>query len=664
MIVGFRNNKMWIAIAAMAIFCCGLTRAQGPAPVRPAGPAVKVPVSAAPAAWPDTHALTPDDLAAFMDGLVPQQLRRENIAGAVVIVVKDGSVVFQKGYGYADVDKRTPVTPDGTLFRPGSVSKLFTWTAVMQLVEQGKIDLDRDVNDYLDFKVPATYPKPITMRNLMTHTPGMEEAIKDLIVTKGSQPISIGDFLKTHMPKRVYPPGTTPAYSNYGATLAGYIVERVSGMPFDDYVDKNVFGPLQMTHTSFRQPLAPQLLPMMSNGYQLGTDQPKPYEIIRAEPAGSSATSAVDISHFMLAHLQNGEWNGVHILKPETVALMHSRQFGVNPALPGMALGFYEETRNGHRIIGHGGDTQYFHSDLHLIQDANIGFFVSYNSAGRGEANSRGSLFNAFLNRYLPYAVPAAMKPASADQDAKAVTGEYITSRRPVTNILSFIAFLENFQVTPGKDGTVIVDGLKSDNQVPKTWEEIGPMVYREKNGQDLLGFTKDSDGRMVLAMDYPFMVWTKISFIDSKGFNFFLMIFFSVVCLFTLIFWPVSAWIRKHYRHPLSLDPGQSRLRTAIRLVAAVDLIYVICWAVILISSNGSPLFDSSFDLTLRLVQLVGWLGTLGTLVVLYAVIKGWRAPGEWWLTHCGNIAIALSAVSFSWFLLHWHLLHLSLQY
>ena len=363
---------------------------------------------------PSAPPLTSDDVSAFLDGVVPMQLKRENIAGATVIIVKDGKVLYESGYGYADVDKKTPVTPQ-TLFRPGSISKLFTWTAVMQQVELGKIDLDRDINDYLDFKIPATYPKPITMRDLMTHTPGFEEAVKDLIVTKGAKPVSIGEFLKTHMPQRVYPPGSTPAYSNYGATLAGYIVERVSGIPFDDYVEKNIFLPLGMTHTSFRQPLPAALKPMISNGYALGSGDSKPYEIIAAEPAGSSATSAEDISHFMLAHLQNGEYNGVHILKPETVELMHSRQFGANPELLHMCLGFYEQTRNGHRMFGHGGDTQYFHSDLFLMPDQNLGFYVSYNSAGRGETEQRSNLFNAFLDRYYPYAIPASVKQANPD---------------------------------------------------------------------------------------------------------------------------------------------------------------------------------------------------------------------------------------------------------
>jgi hypothetical protein len=396
----------------------------------------------------------------------------------------------------------------------------------------------------------------------------------------------------------------------------------------------------------------------------VGSGKAEPYEIIAAEPAGSSATSADDISHFMFAHLQDGTYNGFQMLKPETVALMHTAQFGVNPALPKMCLGFYEQTRNGHRMFGHGGDTQFFHSELYLMPDEKVGIFMSVNSAGRGETDARANYINAFLDRYFPYTPPAGVKQANPDADAKSVAGEYVTSRRPVTNILSFIAFLENVTVTPGKDGTITVDAFKGINQVPKTYEEIGPLLYREKDGQDLVGFTKDADGHLVLAMDYPFMVWTRIGVVDSKGFNVFLISLVFLVSFLAVVLWPVSAWVRRHYEHPLSLDAAQRRLRTGIRVVAGVDLVFVICWLVIMIASGGSPLFDSSRDTLFRLVQIVGWIGSLGTLLVLYGVVKTWRAAGEWWVSHVGNVAIAVSAVSFSWFLLHWHLLHFSLLY
>jgi CubicO group peptidase (beta-lactamase class C family) len=315
------------------------------------------------------HELTATDLEAFLDGEMPSQLNREDIAGAVIAVVKDGKVIFAKGYGFSDVEKRTPVTADSTLFRPGSISKLFTWTSVMQLSEQGKLDLDKDVNEYLDFKIPPAYGKPITLKNIMTHTAGFEEVGRDLFVADKQHLYPLDRFLKNHVPDRIFPPGVIPAYSNYATALAGYIVQRVSGKPFEQYVQDNIYTPLNMQRSTFVQPLPENLQPMMSTGYKKGSEKGQTFEFVEAFPAGSVSTTARDMCNFMIAHLQNGQFEGKQILKPETAKLMHSRLFGTDDRMNAMAYGFYEESRNGKRIIGHGGDTEYFHSDLHLILD-------------------------------------------------------------------------------------------------------------------------------------------------------------------------------------------------------------------------------------------------------------------------------------------------------
>ena len=213
-------------------------------------------------AAPNVHELTAADVETFLDGIVPLQLDREDVAGATVAVVKDGKPLFTKGYGYADVKNKKPVGEE-TLFRPGSVSKLFTWTAVMQLVEQGKLDLGKDVNEYLDFKIPSAFGQPISLKNILTHTAGFEEQLKDLFTADKRSP-NLGNFLKTHIPQRIFAPGTTPAYSNYATMLAGYVVERVSGQPFNDYIHQNIFKPLGMTRSTFAQPLPPELAPLMS----------------------------------------------------------------------------------------------------------------------------------------------------------------------------------------------------------------------------------------------------------------------------------------------------------------------------------------------------------------------------------------------------------------
>lgn len=232
----------------LAALCwVGPSWAQEGAQLPPPGPATEAPV---PQTEPTGAApLTREDVEAWLDGYMPYALQSGDIAGAVVVVVKDGQVLAQKGYGYADIKSRKPVDPELTLFRPGSISKLFTWTAVMQQVEQGKLDLDTDVNKYLDFQIPPRDGQPVTLRNIMTHTAGFEEQLKGLMGEEGGKQVPPYDeLLKRWVPERIFAPGTTPAYSNYATSLAGYIVQRVSGVPFDDYIEQNIFAPLGMQH--------------------------------------------------------------------------------------------------------------------------------------------------------------------------------------------------------------------------------------------------------------------------------------------------------------------------------------------------------------------------------------------------------------------------------
>jgi len=356
-----------------------------------AGPMVAQTPGVAPAAQPAGQALTAADATTWLDGLMPYAIRRGDVAGAVVIVVKDGQVLVEKGYGTSDVKTQAPMSPTTTLMRPGSISKLFTETAVMQLVEQHKLDLDRDVNAYIDFKIPPAFGKPITLRNLIQHTAGFGEVAKHLIVTNPADARSIESYLKTWIPPRIFPPGEVPAYSNYGVTLAGYIVQRVSGEPFDDYIAHHIFQPLGMAHSTFDQPLPAGWSANMAKGYLTASTPAHPFEIVNAVPAGGLSTTADDMGRFMLAHLNHGSYGGAQILQPQTADEMHRQSFQLTPPLPGMALGFYHEDRNGHEIIGHAGDLNLFHSDLHLFLNDGVGLFVSFNSAGKAGAARRSA---------------------------------------------------------------------------------------------------------------------------------------------------------------------------------------------------------------------------------------------------------------------------------
>jgi CubicO group peptidase (beta-lactamase class C family) len=610
------------------------------------------------------HELTAQDLEAFLDGIVSLQLERDNIAGATIAVVKDGKVLFAKGYGYADYEKKKPVSEEETLFRPGSVSKLFTWTAVMQLVEQGKLDLDRDVNAYLDFKIPDAFGQPITLKNILTHTPGFEEQVKDLFAV-GSESPNLGAYLKTHIPGRIYPPGTVPAYSNYGAALAGYIVERVSGRPFDEYIEENIFKPLGMTHSTFRQPLPPALAPNMSNGYQLASDGPKPFEMVVAFPAGSLSSTATDMARFMMAHLQDGQLGSARILRPETAQLMHSRLFALDPAANAMAYGFYEESRNGHRIIGHAGDTQYFHSDLHLIPDAGIGLFVSHNSLGSGNPLPRTTLWEMFLDRYFPNTTPATLTLGSAKEDAKAVSGTYMLSRRSESSFLKLVALLGEFTVSPVQDGMIQVAQLTGPNGKPKRWREVAPMTFLEENGHDKLIFKPDQSGRMQMVLYYPFFVGQRVGLFENNKVLLVVIGISLLIMLLTLVLWPVAFFIRRHYGHKLVLTPVERRLRLAVRIIFVFDLLFMAAMTgLVVYASTHIDFLSDRGNTWFHLAQVVGVLGAIGTLVVLYNAIQSWRHHEKRIWGKLQAAIFALVCLGFVWFAFVGNLLHFSSNY
>lgn len=605
------------------------------------------------------HELTAADVEAFLDGILPLQLAQQDIAGATVAIVKDGKLLFTKGYGYSDVAAKKPIVADETLFRPGSISKLFTWTAIMQLQEQGKLDLDKDINEYLDFKIPEAFGQPITLKNVMTHTAGFEEQTKDLFAYDTASP-NLGEYVKNHIPLRIFPPGKVGAYSNYATALAGYIVERVSGQPFNEYIAEHIFKPLGMNHSSFAQPLPPELAPLMSKGYMQASEPPKPFEMIGPFPAGSLSTTATDISKFMLAHLQNGQLGGAQILKPETVKLMHSRLFALDPAANAMCYGFYEENSHGHPIIGHGGDTVLFHSDLHLILDSGVGFFVSYNSAGKGGISPRSVIWDAFLDRYFPYTPPEQPTLDTAKADAAQVAGTYMISRRGEGSFVKLISLLDEAKVAANEDGTISVSGLNETSGKPKRWREVAPMTFRDVNGEDVLVFKPDDNGRMQIILPYPFMIYQKVGLWENGGILTFVAGVSLFIMLLTLVLWFVAWVVRRRFGRKLELTPWEWRLRLLVRIVFAVDLIFITAFLIFgaQASSHYELLSDSGNNI-LRLIQVIGVIGVIGAFAVLANAVYSWLNKRDRIWGKLQATVFALAALGFLWLVFAGHLIY-----
>ena len=614
--------------------------------------------SVAPPASSAAHALTKADVDAWLDGYLPYALRAGDIAGAEVAVVKDGRILTSRGFGYADIARHIPVDPDRTLFRPGSVSKLVTWTAVMQMVEQHKLDLDRDVNDYLDFVIPPFQGKPITLRQIMTHTAGFAERGKDISFHDPGNLQSLGAFLKAWVPERIYPAGSTPAYSNWATALAGYIVQRVSHTPFDDYVEQSIFVPLGMLNSTFRQPLPARFASQMATGYLRASAPGEPFELLGPTPAGALSSTAGDMARFMIAHLQDGELDGRRILEPATAGMMHDSPLvhvdpmSLVPPLSRMELGFFETNINGHEVIGHLGDTEDFHTILHLFIKDGVGLYASFNSVGKDGAVAplRAALFQDFANRYFPQAGPdGRVAPDVAARDARMMVGQWQGSRKSVDDFLAVLNLLSQTRVSIGSAGDLVVSGITDPSGVTRRWVEIAPFVWRDVNGHDRLA-AKLVDGKVVRwswDMLSPFEVFDRVPPGQSSVWILPSLATSLGVLLLSALYWPLSWLVRRHYRMPLPLT-GPARLGYRLsRLFAGLALAVVAGWTMTISAMlNNVDELTRRSDLALWVLQVSGLFAFAAAVLV-----TGWTAwlawqPGGRWPGRLWSVLMFLSAL------------------
>jgi CubicO group peptidase (beta-lactamase class C family) len=596
----------------------------------------------------------PDDLEAFLDGVMGPTLRESHIAGAVVAIVKDGELYFAKGYGYADVDHQVPVDATTTLFRVGSISKLFTWTAVMQLVEQGRIDLDADINTYLtQFKIPATFPQPITMRNLMTHSAGFEDGGMGYLVVSGpGNFVPLATALGNHIPARVAPPAvdfndaTMESYSNWGGAVAGLIVANVSGVPFEDYVEKNIFKPLRMYSSTFREPLPPDLKHQVSDGYrfQSGALKAMPFEYVHNfAPAGALSSTAVDMAKFMIAHLNDGAYGEVQILKQETAEAMHSRHLSPSPYLSGWCLGFYEKHLNGYRIIGHGGNTRWFHSDLNLLPEQKLGLFVSYNSASTLPIVARDELLAAFMNRYYPAYLPQLHAPPDFARTAARYTGDYLLNRRSYTKNEKATGLLATpLSVTSTADNALLIGTGPTAMKVI----EVKPDVFRAVDRDVTIAFAGISEGNAQFRY-FPQATYHRLAWFETLMFQY-SVLGVGALCFIAAIVSALRNWKTDRYTDGLA---GWARpLAGTLGVTHVVFLVLMVNTLIQRDDISGWPaLFRVALVFPLVAVPL--------TASVVYLAATVWIRKYWGLFGRIQYSVIALASVVFLWSLNYWNL-------
>ncbi len=617
----------------------------------------------------------PHELETFLDRVVSMQLADDHIAGATVAVVKDGRLFFAQGYGDADRQHGKRVSAETTLFRIGSVSKLFTWTAVMQLAEQGKVDLHADVNTYLKtFHLPATYPEPITLAHLLTHTAGFEDRGTGTYARTTSDLEPLGQWLAEHIPARVRPPGVLTAYSNYAAVLAGYIVEQVSGLPYAQYVEQHLFRPLGMRSSTFRQPVPASLSADLSQGYTYtnGEYRPEPFEAVQVAPAGAMSAPATDIANFMIAHLQNGRLGTQRILQEATAKQMHAQQFTNDPRVPAMAYGFWEQQLNHQRLLVHGGDTTLFHSWLALLPEQQVGVFVSYNSTEGGSAPT--TLLQAFLDHYFPApeeATPA--PPAGFAERASQVSGDYWSTLRSYTTYekLAVLSAMTRVSIV-GNSRLAISAGDQTFTVV-----EVTPWVFQQVDGQERVVFRPEGDGMVMLIASTPIYAYTKVAWYDAPTAHGLLVAVCVLLFLSALLLWPLGfvLWVIRRHARSRKVDredvqtaaPGEQAskpMASGLRPWLASWLAGVLCalnvlllLGLLLILSNPA---DLAFGVTplLTTVFMLALASAILTVGVVICALLAWgrRFWSIGWRVH--YTLVALAQLSFAGELIYWNLL------
>jgi CubicO group peptidase (beta-lactamase class C family) len=597
----------------------------------------------------------PKELEAWMDRFLTDYLRNSPAASLGFVLVKDGKILFQKGYGYADAEEKTPVVPDQTLFYAASVSKLLTATAVMQLVERGKLKLDVDVNDYLKgFQIKSNYPAPVTVANLLTHTSGIDDSFILGSVDRPADLVPLQEFFTQTIPRRARPPAEQIVYSNWGMAFAGCLVEAVSGVSFYDYVEQNVFQPLGMMRSSFRRPFPPNLAPFVATAGVGG--QPPDKTAIQLYPAESLVSTVTDMGHFIIAHLNGGRFDGAPILSQASLTEMHQQHFTQHPRMPGVAYGFFESYMNDRRALFHtgGGGHQ---SLLYLLPEESLGFYIVYS----GELGK--DFLPAFMDHYYstshPFTLPNA--PAGFALRAERFTGLYRPNFIAMTSSEKLVSVIADTPVVSNGDGTLTLRlpplGHKSLRMV-----EVEPLLFRAEEGS-YVTFSEDGKGNIIRMFmsgstkdptAFDRLRWYESGMLHAglgvAGF----LVFLSFPLVTT------TGFIRRRWSKAQSerqRAPGEPRLaRWTAMLVSVLVLLApvpVLVWMLIGDHSRPSQ-FKAAFHVSSSCLLFASLLG-LTLPIFSYTV---WRR-GDWSkLERTYYSIVAIAALLMIPFLYHWNLL------
>jgi len=473
----------------------------------------------------------PAELEKFLDAYIAGQMDEYHIPGVVITFVKDGDVFFTKGYGYADIESQTPFDDD-TLLTTASLGKAFTAVGVLQLNERGMTDLNEDIRPYFtEFGLQTRFDEPLTFANLLTHTDGFEARMIGVTAQTQEGLLPLGELIHTYNPTQLYPPGQYMTYGDFAANLAGYLTQKISGMPFEQYMAENILVPLHMDSSTFDQHLSNEMFGRLAVGYEYqdGHQEPVPFFYIPYAPAGGFRTTASDMDHFMLALLNGGEYNGTRIMNQQTVQMMFTQQFAPDPSMAGITYGLFEHFHNGPRALLRDGDGLGTRSRMVLFPDQDMGFFINYNL---GDNNLRLNIINAIIDRYFSAGNTGA--PVSMDgyqKRAAMFAGTYRPLQADMTTFgKSMYFFSQLVEVTATDEGylSIAATGMGDQSSVmggfegTSLWVEVEPLHFERVDGDGQLSFVQDEAGhiiQMISGQGYH-STFSKVAWYETQSFQ------------------------------------------------------------------------------------------------------------------------------------------------
>ncbi len=602
--------------------------------------------------------ITEYDARCFADGFFDRAREEYPHVGAAIAIVHEGALVYAGGYGRYGIDDDRVVDASRTLFGAGSIGKLVTWTAVMQHVERGVLDLDTDVNEYLTtFSIPATFDEPITLRHLMTHTPGFDDTAIGSVTRDVASLTGLETYLATHLPTRLRPPGRVTQYSNYGAALAGFIVAQASGIDFNAYVENEILTPLGMERSSFRQPLPAELAAEATPGHVLtptGRITAVPHVFGEIYPAGTGYFTTTDLARFMIAHLDSGP----PILRVETAQTMHARAFGNDPRLPGMALGFIEGEANGLRTLWHTGTSPAgSHGILVLVPSTRTGIVMLANTVNTGLSRALvGDFFDAFFPRPAAEAAgagEAANAPVSA-AGLPSIAGSYRQNWHAHHGIEKIDALNLESRLAETGDGAI---RARFEDGVSREYVAVAPDLYREVDNGTLLAVERDADGRVVRLYrgDRPIVAYEPLALREIAVFNIVLMNL-SLTLLGAFAARPiVGAIARRITGHQRPVWTGRERIARSLGIATGwLGIAFFAGYAGILVLAGTTSVLRS--PLAVIVFNLPGLLILLAVALAV-AAVSAWKGRASL----ASRIHLSLlspAALALAWFAWQWNVL------